>query len=58
MEETLEALDRLVLTGKVRRAGRSNFDAAEVARALTKLHHSQLTCLQNKFRFKLREGEL
>jgi hypothetical protein len=49
VEETLEALDRLVLSGKVRWAGLSNFGAAEAARALTQLHHSQLTCLQNEY---------
>jgi len=48
-EETLEALDRLVLAGKVRWAGLSNFGAAEATRALTQLHHSELACLQNEY---------
>ena len=34
LEETLEALDRLVRAGKVRRIGCSNFSAAQLARAL------------------------
>ena len=47
--ETLEALDRLVATGKVKHIGLSNFGAADAAQAVMHLHHGSLACLQNEY---------
>lgn len=48
-EETLEAMDRLIIAGKVRRPGLSNFAAVEATRAATHLLHGTLACLQNEY---------
>jgi hypothetical protein len=49
VEETLEAVDRLIATGKVRLPGLSNFGAAEATRAAGHLCTGALACLQSEY---------
>jgi aryl-alcohol dehydrogenase-like predicted oxidoreductase len=49
IEETLEALDRLVLAGKVRRTGLSNFDVDQATRVLNYSLNTKLACLQSEY---------
>jgi len=47
--ETMEALDRLVVAGKLKHIGLSNFGAVDAAHAAMQLHHGSLACLQNEY---------
>jgi aryl-alcohol dehydrogenase-like predicted oxidoreductase len=60
IEETLEALDRVVRAGKVREIGCSNFDGNridEAARAATAAGHARFVSVQNELSLIRRRGE-
>jgi aryl-alcohol dehydrogenase-like predicted oxidoreductase len=60
IEETLEALDRVVTEGKVREIGCSNFDGNRIddaARAATTAGHARFVSVQNELSLIRRRGE-
>jgi len=49
VEETFEALNRLVTAGKIRYIGLSNFGVADAALVGAHMNHASLACLQNEY---------
>lgn len=57
LEESLDALDRLMEMGKVRSVGLSNFQIPAAQQAIGSLFHGNLTCLQSEYNLAERSVE-